>query len=231
MKGHGVKGGPNSQREALRRQIKCDVRVFFGYDQKDEIQQCRKKGEPFLYVDHAYFDRGYHRGNFRAIYNTIHRTNELDLPNDRRQKFGVKVREWRDWGDFVLLIPAPANPLWFHNEPRWNEEVIERLVKATKREIRVKSGKTNGLGDSIKNCFALVTHTSVAGVEAACEGVRVCGPKTSPAYPVSVEIEQIDNAIQPNRDRWVNTLTYSQFSMDELRDGSAWQIIKETERL
>ncbi len=231
MKGQGVKGGPNSQREALRKQIRCGVRVFFGYDEKDEIALFRKKGQPFLYVDHAYFDRGYHRGHFRAIYNTIHRTNELDLPADRRQRFSVKVREWRDGGDFILLIPAPPNPLWFHGEHKWNEEVIERLCRVTSREIRVKSNKSNGLGDSIKNCYALVTHSSVAGVEAACEGVRVCGPKTSPAYPVGVEVEQIESAIQPERDRWVNTLTYSQFTMAELADGSAWQIIKETERL
>ena len=220
----------NPQRESIRKKIKCDVPVFFGYDEKDEIEQCKKKGQPFLYVDHAYFDRGYKAGNFRAIYNTIHRTSVLDVPGDRRQKFSVKLREWRG-GDFILIIPAPVNPLWFHKEPRWNEEVIERLCKITNREIRIKSDKSNGLGDSIKKCFALVTHSSVAGVEAACAGVRVCGPKTSPAYPVGVDIQDIENPIEPDREAWVNSLTYSQFTEAELYDGSAWQIIKETERL
>ena len=221
----------NPQRESIRKQIRCDVPVFFGYDEKDEIADAKKKGQPFLYVDHAYFHRGYQTGNFRALYSTIHRTNILDLPDDRREMFHVKLREWQEGGDFVLFIPAPPNPLWFHRENKWNEDALDLLCKSTKREVRVKPSKTNGLGDSIKQCFALATHSSVAGVEAACAGIKVCGPKTSPAYPIGVELHEVDKAITPNRDAWVNTLTYSQFTTAELKDGSAWQIIKETERL
>ena len=217
-------------RKEIRKRVKSDLRVFFGYDETDEIRKFQGKNEPFLYMDHAYFDRGYERGNFRVIYNTIHRTNVLDVPDDRRKKFKTTLKEWRK-GEKILFIPAPKNPLWFHRDRDWNDWALQKLLESTDREIVVKKKKTIGLGDSIHNCYALVTHSSVAGVEAACNGIRVVGPNTSPAYPVGVEIDKINDLIEPDRTKWVNTLCYSQFTLDELSNGTCWQIIKETENL
>jgi hypothetical protein len=219
-------GTRSPQRELYRKQIKSPIRVFFGYDEKEDIEACRKRGEPFLYADHAYFDRGYERGNFRVLYNTIHQTKELDYPDDRRKKFGVKLRDWHQ-GKNILFIPAPPNPLWFHKHPKWNEDAIDILVRNTQREIIVKHNKTKGLGDAVKNLWAIVTHSSVAGVEAACAGVPVICPDTCPAWPIGRNLEYIESPVMPDRDKWVNTLTYSQFSLDELKSGSAWAIIKE----
>lgn len=216
----------SEQRERVRKRIKAPIRVFFGYDEMEDIEACRKRGEPFLYVDHAYFDRGYERGNFRALYNTIHQTKVYDYPDDRRKMFGVKLRDWRS-GNRIVFIPAPKNPLWFHKDPLWNDMAIDHLIALTDREIYVKHQKTKGLGDSIKNCWALVTHSSVAGVEAACNGVPVICPDTCPAWPVGTGLENIESPVTPDRERWANTLTYSQFTLDELGNGFAWATIKE----
>lgn len=222
----------SEQRERVRKQIRADVPVFFGFDQLDNLKLLKSKGEPYLYVDHAYFDRGYERGNFRAVYCNIHQTQEFDLPDDRRKRFGVKVREWQEWPNGkIVFIPSPKNPTAYHDEPSWNDEAIDLLVKTTQREIYVKSQKTKGLGDSIHKAWALVSHCSVAAVEAACFGIPVVTSRHNPAAPISVDLEHIESPIRPNRDKWVNTLTYSQFTLQELSDGSAWQIIKEMNRL
>jgi hypothetical protein len=71
----------------------------------------------------------------------------------------------------------------------------------------------------------------VAGVEAACLGFPVFGPETSPAYPVSGSLDDIENPVRPDREPWLRTLAYSQFTTAEIANGTAWQIIKETERL
>ena len=190
----------------------------------------KRKGEPFLYGDHAYFTRGYENANFRYIYNGIHRTNMLDVDASRRKLFKAITQPWRT-GEKILVIPAPRNPRTFHEEPDWNEQVIERLVHLTDRKIEVKKDKTKGLGNSIHNCWAVVSHSSVAGVEAAVAGVRVVGPKTSPSCQVGVDIDQIESPIEPDREQWINTLCHSQFHLTEIANGTAWQIIKETERL
>lgn len=219
--------GISPQRLGILKQIKAPIRVFFGYDEKDEIEACRKRGEPFLYSDHAYFNRGYERGNFRLIYNSIHQTKALDYPSDRRELFKVKLKDWRNDGNCIVFIPAPPNPLWFHKDLKWNENYLQQLRQATDREIFVKNTKTKGLGDAINKCYALVSHSSVAAVEAACEGVPIICTETCPAYPIGNDITQINDIKTPNRDKWVNTLTYSQFKLEELRNGSAWAIIKE----
>ena len=100
-------------RDALQKH--SPIRCFFGFDELDELVKYKKKCEPFLYSDHAYFDRGYTTGNFRVIYNGIHRTNLLDVPNDRRNKFKIRLIKWNH-GEKILFIPAPKNPLIFHDE-------------------------------------------------------------------------------------------------------------------
>jgi hypothetical protein len=222
----------STQRENVRKQVRSPIPVLFGFDQLETLKWMKAHSEPFLFIDHAYFDRGYERGNFRAIYNTIHQTNEYDLPDDRRKRFGVKLKDWQEWPDGrIVFIPSPANPSVYHKEPKWNDDAIDLLVKKTVREIYVKSQKTKGLGDSIHKAWALVSHCSVAAVEAACHGIPVVTSRHNPAAPISVDLEHIESPIRPNRDKWVNTLTYSQFTLQELSDGSAWQIIKEMNRL
>jgi hypothetical protein len=216
----------SQQRESIRKQIKAPIPVFFGFDELEAIKRLQQRAEPFLYVDHAYFDRGYERGNFRAALSTIHQTHVYDLPDDRRKKFGVKLAPWRE-GNRIVFIPGPKNPLAFHDDSGWNDKAIDRLVELTDREIYVKDQKTKGLGDSIHKCWALVSHSSVAAVEAAMAGVPVICPPTSPAWPVGAPLERIESPVRPDRDAWVNTLTYSQFSLDELRSGFAWETIKE----
>ncbi len=67
----------------------CPLRVFFGFDDKEEIKRMRDAGEPFVFMDHAYFHRGYrHDAFYRAIFNALHRTNLLDVPDDRLKKTG-----------------------------------------------------------------------------------------------------------------------------------------------
>lgn len=141
--------------------------------------------------------------------------------------FKVKLKDWREAGKRIVFIPAPPNPLWFHKDLKWNENYLQQLRQSTDREIFVKSAKTKGLGDSINKCYALVSHSSVAAVEAALEGVPIICTDTCPAYPIGNDITQINDLQTPNRDKWVNTLTYSQFTLNELRNGIAWQIIKE----
>lgn len=215
------------QREAIRKQIKADIPVLFGFDCIDTLKELKRKGEPFLFADHAYFDRGYERGNFRLIYNDIHQTHVYDLPNDRAQTFKIKLRNWQDNDGRIVFIPSPVNPMSFHKDMKWNENALDLIRSKTKREIYIKSQKTKGLGDSIHKAFCLVSHCSVAAVEAACSGIPVVSGKESPAYLISTSLECVESPVRPDRTMWANTLAYSQFTLTELKNGTAWAIVKE----
>ena len=45
----------------------------------------------FLYGDHAYFNRGWHIGNFRLIRNGHHQTQTVPRPDDRIKKSGAVI--------------------------------------------------------------------------------------------------------------------------------------------
>lgn len=210
----------------LAMQKRCRFPVFFGFDDLDELKRIRKSGEPWVFIDHAYFHRGYrNNANFRVIYKGFHQTKVLDVPNDRLKAFKVKQYDWKNGRDHVVFIPAPKNIEAIYGP--WNEKTLERLCQITDRQIKVKSKSDGSLSDSLDKSWGLVTHSSVAGVEAACLGFPVFGPETSPAYPVSATIEDIDSPVRPDREPWLRTLAYSQFTTEEIANGRAWGIIKE----
>lgn len=220
-------------REPYRKKMQetCPVRVFFGFDEIDELQRFMKSGEPFVYMDHAYFMRGYGPDcNFRVLYKQLHRTNVLDLPSDRMKQFGAKFYDWKEGRQHVVFIPAAKNMEKVYG--LWNDRAVESLAAATQRDIKIKAKTDGQLKDFLHRSWGLVSHSSVAAVEAACLGFPVWGGKESPAFAVSnPDITDIENPVRPDRTQWVNTLTYSQFSIKEIEKGTAWQIIRETERL
>jgi hypothetical protein len=211
-------------RQAMQKH--CPFPVFFGFDDIEKLRAVRKSGEPWLFMDHAYFHRGYrHNAFFRVIYKNIHQTKALDVPGDRLEFFKVKRLDWKNTRDHVVFIPAPRNIEALYGP--WNEKALQRIASATKRPIKIKAKTDGSLGDFLHRSWGLVAHSSVAAVEAACLGFPVFGPDTSPAFPVSASIDDIENPVRPDREPWLRTLAYSQFTTEEIENGKAWGIIRE----
>lgn len=211
-------------------QAHCPFKVFFGFDDVPGIRAALDSGEPFLFMDHAYFHRGYrHDANFRILYRAIHQTKVLDVPGNRFKLFKVRLHEWRDSSGHIVFIPAPKRIEELFG--KWNEQTLAKIADVTDRPIKIKAKTDGSLADALHRSYGLVTHSSVAGVEAACLGFPVFGPETSPAYPVSAPIDQIESPVKTDRVAWVNSLAYSQFTTEEIKKGVAWSIIKELYKL
>jgi hypothetical protein len=199
------------------------IRVFFGFDEIEELLRMKARGEPFLFLDHAYFQRGYEAANFRATISGIHQVEVKDCPHDRLKRFGVRLAPWRTGGARVIVIPAVPNPSRYHGGPDWNDAVPHRVLR--EQDVLVKWKKDGSLPDLLKHAKCLLAHVSVAAVEAACLGVPVVVDRNSPARPVSSPA--LDDLRYPDREQWAASLAYSQFSLSELSDGSAWSILNE----
>lgn len=204
------------------------IKCFFGFDEIDKLMELKKAGEPFIFMDHAYFKRGYHYENYRAIWCDIHQRKILDVPDDRKELFKIsgKLREWKQ-GEKVIVIPIPPNPERFYEAYEWTEKTVQKLKTLTDREIFIKKKADGNLREHLLGAWGVVSHSSVAGVEAATWGVPVFGPDTSPAFHMGQEIEKIESPIFPDRDKWVASLTYSQFHISEIASGKALEIIHE----
>lgn len=200
----------------------CPLPVYFGFDYINDLIALRDRGEPFVFMDHAYFERGYEKRNFRVLLNSIHQTGVRDdLPDDRLSRYCPFPRPWRTDGEKTVVIPiAPNHAIW-HKEQDWTKKASEAFPGSIVKE---KSGPP--LRDFLPFCRALVAHSSVAAVEAAYHGVPVYGSRHSPAALVGQEDLTAD-PIYPNRDNWLKTLSYSQFSLDEIHSGFAWAVLRE----
>jgi hypothetical protein len=151
----------------------------------------------------------------------------LDVPDDRRAMFKAAFQAWREPRETIVFIPAPKSIEQFYGD-NWNAQALGEIAKATKRKVIIKAKTDGNLREYLKQAHCLVSHSSVAAVEAGCFGVPVFGPATSPAYLIGEsDLSQIENPVFPDRERWLNTLTYSQFTKQEITSGFAWATVKE----
>ena len=202
----------------------CPLPVYFGFDYLPAMLEKRAQGEPFVFMDHAYFERGYEKCNFRVLFNQIHQTGVIPSLSAERMP---KAHDWRQGGK-VFVIPVAPNCATWHDADHWTAETVATLRKHTDREIVVKPKNAAPLSTMLDKAWAVVSHSSVAAVEAAHLGVPVFGPETSPGYPVGLsDLSKIEAPAFPDRDEWLKTLSYSQFHLSEIRSGKAWRILKQ----
>lgn len=213
------------------------------------IKYRREKKLDYYHIDHAYFWRGYARitGNknphncawFRISKN-CHALNEiLDVDDSRWKKyfydyFGGYGKEYSRKGSKILFCPPSSHVLSLYNQKNWIEETIHILKNHTDREIVIRtkpdtklnkniSPSTNTtLEEDLKDCWALVTHSSCAAITAQLMGIPTFSDVNSPTNPVSLsDYSRIENPYYPEdeiRMKWLNSLAYSQYSTNEIEN-------------
>lgn len=184
----------------------------------NKIEKLVDNKEDFLYVDHSYFMRGWDRENFRLTRGWIHQTSIHPRPDDRMKKFGVKIEPWRKTGEKIVIIP----PTEFQKKLgcyHWTENTEKRLKEITDRPVVVKYEK-GGFAEFVKDAWAVVTWTSVAGIEAAFLGIPVFSTDRCPSYPVnSGPLEKIETPEYPDgRYELACSLAYASWNLSEIKN-------------
>jgi hypothetical protein len=184
----------------------------------DETKNHIKAGNDFIYIDHAYFKRGWEKGNFRAIRKGVHLTKILDRPKDRLKRWEVKIEPWRKTGREIVIIPLSERQKALYDAHDWQIQVESRLCEITDRPVVAKNQKTTSMRDFCRDTWAVVTYASVAGVEAALMGIPVISTSQCPSWPVSGgTLEKIEIPEYPdNRAEWAASLTYATWNTREL---------------
>jgi len=67
---------------------------------------------------------------------------------------------------------------------------------------------------------AVVNHNSGPGVMAALAGVRPVVHNTSLAWPVSVNIQDIERPYDIDRERWLIEIAHTEYTLDEITQGT-----------
>ena len=193
----------------------------------------------------VYWDRGYARrvfatwlprgsgGGYYRWHIGSYQLQTVDpvCPADRWQVLGVDhcVLPWRtNKGKHIVVAEPSPTYQRFHQIEGWTERTIAALRCYTDRQlIRRDKECPRSLQQDLDGAHALVTHGSIAAVEAVILGCPVFVDVSSAAALVGrTDLSQIENPVYPERSAWLHSLAYSQFSESELVDGTLWRLLK-----
>ena len=195
-------------------------------------------------IDHRYpmwfIDSGY--TNFlepskkwhRLVRNHIHHDQMFEAPVDRLSNFTSFPKPWRESGEKILIIePGPFAASIFHVDLKtWKYDVERELKKYTDKQIvfREKAEKKvrTSLMEELNNedYYCVVNINSNAATEAIWSGIPVITLDKHITNPVSSnKLSDINNLARPHLARWLCAVSYSQFTVDELYDGTAFGCI------
>ncbi len=188
--------------------------MFFGVQYPQTQKAMLRDKEPFLFVDHAYFNRGYQLGNFRVCQNAFHKVEWEPRPADRR-RIAPKLDPWKKDGGHIVVVPPADSWKKIIDFGDWTQRVCSTLKRHTQRKVIVLE-KKGGFLDAMKRSWAVVVNCSVAGVEAAIAGYPVFCEPLCPAYPVACnDYSKIETPLYPDREEWLNSLCYAQWNVKE----------------
>lgn len=219
-----------------------DIPIIRGmWDNNIELlNHFNKIGQDYVYVDNGYFMKGPGKTNgyFRFVWNANQETRIFDCPSTRFDglfKDNIHIRDWQcnERGPIIVTTPAPQPTKYWHLES-WLDNTINRIKQFTDREIIVREKPVAGAKATtlsflqcIESAYCVVTYNSMAAVEAVLFGIPVVVDKISTAAPMGVtDISKINNLVRPDRTKWMHSLAYGQWSLDEMYcTAKPWQEI------
>lgn len=227
-----------------------DPLVIRGILKKKLMKQCWQDNRTFYYVDTGYFGNERTPANpngwkywHRIVKNDLQHSDIIARPDDRFRKFNKTINPWKKTGRSILVAAPDEKPCKFYgiDQQQWISETVAAIKQYTDRPVLVRERAKNRI-DRIKHStlqqaldddvFALVTYNSVAATESIFYGIPAftMAPSNA-ASPVALQdIAKINEPYYPDHDKvyaWACHLAYGQFHVNEMKDGSAWRILRE----
>ena len=227
-----------------------DPIVMRGILKKKIIQQCWQTNRDFYFMDTGYL------GNQKSPVNPMgwkfyHRIVKNDLqyagdiiprPDDRFRRLAIPISDWKKGGRKIIIAAPDDKPCRFYGieKEQWIEQTVNTIKEHTDREIiireRVKSRLDRVVYNTLKEALAddvhcLVTFNSNAATESVMLGIPAftLAPSHAASPVTSNDLSLIENPYYPDKEKvyaWACHLAYLQFHNDELRDGSAKQMLE-----
>jgi hypothetical protein len=216
---------------------------------RDAIARWRGDGTPWIYWDRGYLRRMWSKGlppadhtmpggYYRWHLGEFQMSKIRDVPDDRWRalRLDKSVQPWRQGGGKILIADT-LDDYWLVRglSPKWSYGLANDLRKLTARTVIVRDKESKvpldrelfGDGSNGAQAYALVTHGSIAAVEAAVLGYPVFVDSSSAAALVGqTDFSKIDEPQRPPREKWLHSLAYCQYTERELCDGTLWKLLQ-----
>ena len=188
---------------------------------------------------------------------TIKKLTDKDKNRIEKYQSWITIKPWKKSGrDIVFCDISPF--VWdyyttkHYNMKYWYNQTLGRVKHLCNNRLgpwnyigrpkpppisRERSvGKSTPLDAHLRHAYAIVTFQSTIGITALLEGVPHFCDVTSMCAPVSrtgrgeSSVSKIKDPFYPdNRKEWIDSLLANQFTMSEIRNGTAWEHVKDIE--
>lgn len=197
------------------------------------LQQARAEGRTWYYGDHGYFRRFQYYRISRDAYQHDGAPDGRDIDYDRLATLGITIAPWRRAGSHVLICPPDERFAKLHGfrATLWTKHVMEEIQRHTDRPLIVRHRSRAGqvpLEAHLNDCWALVTYSSNAAVEALLAGVPVfCTARCGASHMARSDLSLIEEPLMlEGREKWAATLAANQWTLEEIKAGMAWERLR-----
>lgn len=202
-----------------------------------------------IFVDLGYWQRrkasrwdGFHKIVDSARHPTAYFQN-TPRPDDRLALHKIDIKPWRAEGRHILVAGMSGKAAAAEGmvPEAWEKQAINLLRQKTKRPIiyrpkpnwwgakRLEGAtfdKHSSLADAFTDCHAVVTHHSNVAIDALLAGIPCICPFGVASRLSAHGFSNIEQLPMPDgRAQWLADLAYCQYSIVEMRDGTAWDYI------
>jgi len=191
---------------------------------------------PFWFIDSGYTNflepnKKWHR----LVRSHLHYGTMFEAPVDRLGSFKSFPQPWRINGDKILIVePGAFAASIFHVDLKtWKYKVESELRKYTDKKIVFREKAPKDIRTSLykelcdDDYYCVININSNAATESIWAGIPAITLDKHITNPVTRNrLEDINDLLRPNLALWLCSLSYSQFTYDELVNGTAARIIK-----
>lgn len=194
------------------------------------------KNYPFWFIDSGYTNflepnKKWHR----LVRSHLHFGKYFDAPADRLSNFKSFPRSWRQEGDIIYVIePGPFAANIFHVDLKtWKYDIEKELRKYTDKKIKFrekapKKERTDlyqELADD--DYYCIISINSNAATESIWQGVPAITLDRHITNPITKnKLSDINDLYRGRIADWLCMLSYSQFTYEELIDGTSIEILR-----
>lgn len=211
--------------------------AFWGVKGVEPIFYSRLAHGGWIYGDNSYFDvtRGTH---FRFARERLQATGAEQPDWKRFSELRLGIQPWRTSGRHVLVVVQSDYFMryvarWPGGAAGWQEHVLRTLKAHTDRPIVVrhwvadKKERARTLKQDMKGAWVVVGHSTAAANEALIAGIPVIVTGDCAARVMgSDDLSTVESPETPlDRYDWAAALAGQQWTIEELRDGTAWRAL------
>lgn len=207
------------------------------------IKKWREEKRDFIYWDRGYLRRVFatwlpkaasrESSYYRWHLNSFQMQRVDDVPDDRWKSLNIEgeLTPWRKGGERIVVIHVGPDYWNLHADMEWADRTAKHLGRATGRPVFIRDKESKKpLREELADAHCLVSHGSIAAVEAIVMGTPVFVTESSAAAVMGeTDFTKIETPRYPSygeRLAWLKSLAYHQWNEHEMADGTLWRMLK-----